>query len=224
MKVHREGIRIILQLSVAVLLIIFLVNIFSPHQTIFHILLYLAGVLFITSVVYFFRKMDRKGSDDPSAVLSAADGKVLRIVEVFEDEYFKDQRIVISVFMSVLDMHVNLYPVKGRIVYDRYHPGKFFLAFHPKSSKLNEHHSVVIQTSSGIQILLRQIAGGLARRIISTAKQGDEVEKGQELGIIKFGSRLDMFLPPGCSLEVSTGQHVRCGETIVAMLPDSSEN
>jgi len=219
MKVHREGIRIILQLSVAVLLIVLLINIFFPHQTIFHILLYLAGALFIASVVYFFRKMDRKGSDDPGAVLSAADGKVVRVAEVFEDEYFKDQRIVISVFMSLLDMHVNLYPVKGRIVYVQYHPGKFFLAYHPKSSNLNEHHSIVIQTPSGFQILLRQIAGGLARRIVSPAKPGDEVEKGQEIGIIKFGSRLDMFLPPGCSVKVKVGQRVRCGETIVAMMP-----
>jgi phosphatidylserine decarboxylase len=224
MKIHREGIRIIILLSAAVLLIFLLVNVFFPHQTVFHLLIYIAGVLFIASVCYFFRKPGRTGSEDPRAVLSAADGKVVNIAKVFEDEYFKDQRVVISVFMSILDMHVNLFPVKGTISYVQYHPGKFFLAFHPKSSVYNEHHSIVIQTLSGHRILLRQIAGGVARRIVSPVKPGAQVEKGQEIGIIKFGSRLDMFLPLDCTVKVQPGQHVRCGETVVAILPESLQD
>ncbi len=221
MRIHKEGHRIIFQLSMAVVLIALLINIFFPHQTIIHLLLYIAGVLFIVSIIYFFRRPDSKGSDDPKVILSAADGKVVRVAEVLEDEYFHDQRTVISVFMSLLDMHVNLFPVRGTVCYTQYHTGKFFFAFHPKSSKLNEHNSIVIQTFTGFQILIRQIAGGVARRIISSAKQGDEVEAGQEVGIIKFGSRLDMFLPRGCSVNVKVGQHVRCGVTILGTLPDS---
>ncbi|MDD5507125.1 MAG: phosphatidylserine decarboxylase family protein [Bacteroidales bacterium] len=224
MKIHREGIRIILQLTAAVLLIFLLVNIFFPHQTVFHLLLYITGLLFIASVCYFFRKPARKGSEDPGTVLSAADGKVVNITQVIEDEYFKDHRLIISVFMSILDIHVNLFPVKGTVIYAQYHPGRFFLAYHPKSSLLNEHHSIVVQTLSGHQILLRQIAGGLARRIVSPVKPGTQVEKGQEIGIIKFGSRLDMFLPLDCTVNVQVGQHVRCGETVVAILPHESQD
>jgi len=224
MKIHREGIRIIVLLSAAVLLIFLLVTVFFPHQTIFHLLIYIIGVLFIASVCYFFRKPARKGSEDPRAVLSAADGKVVSIAKVFEDEYFKDHRLGISVFMSILDIHVNLFPVKGTVIYAQYHPGRFFLAYHPKSSLLNEHHSIVIEALSGHRILVRQIAGGLARRIVSPVKPGTQVEKGQEIGIIKFGSRLDMFLPLDCTVNVQVGQHVRCGETTVAILPQSSQD
>lgn len=224
MKIHREGIRIIVLLSAAVLLIFLLVTAFFPRLTVFHLLLYIVGILFIASVCYFFRKPGRKGSEDPMAVVSAADGKVVNIAKVSENEYFKDHRLVISVFMSILDIHVNLFPVTGTVTYAQYHPGRFFLAYHPKSSLLNEHHSMVIQSLSGHQILLRQIAGGLARRIVSPVKAGTRVEKGQELGIIKFGSRLDMFLPLDCTVNVQVGQHVRCGETIVAFIPQPLQN
>lgn len=224
MRIHREGIRILIQLTAAVLLIALLVNVFFHKQTVFHLLIYIAGAFFIAWVFYFFRKANRKGSDDPRVVLSAADGKVVNIARVFEDEYFKDERLVISVFMSLLDVHVNLFPVKGTVSYVQYHPGKFFVAYHPKSSKLNEHHSIVVQSPSGVRILIRQIAGGVARRIVSPVKPGQEVEKGQEIGIIKFGSRLDMFLPQDCTVHVQVGQHVRSGETIVATLPGSLQN
>ncbi|MBP6978085.1 MAG: phosphatidylserine decarboxylase family protein [Bacteroidales bacterium] len=231
MRIHKEGKGIIVKLSLGVGLIFLLLNIFFPHQTIIHGLLYLAGVVFIAMVFYFFRQpAGRVGNPDPSLILSAADGKVVIISKVFEDEYFKDQRMQVSVFMSLVDMHVNLFPVTGTVRYAQYHPGKFLFAYHPKASSLNEHNSVVIETPSGFQILIRQIAGGLARRIVSLAKSGTEVVSGQEIGIIKFGSRVDIFLPLDSRIQVQVGQHVRCGKTILASLPEpqrmehSSEN
>lgn len=220
MRIHQEGYRVIVQLSVAVGLIILLLNVFFPHQTIIHWLLYAAGIVFMALVVYFFRRPPGKGVDnDPAVILNPAAGKVIIVSEVLEDEYFHDRRIQLSVFMSLLDMHVNLYPVSGTVSYVQYHPGKFLVAYHPKASRLNEHNSIVITTSSGLQVLVRQIAGVVARRIVSLAKTGDEVMAGQEIGIIKFGSRVDLFLPLGSTVKVKVGDHVRCGETILALLP-----
>ncbi len=222
MRIHREGYRPIFWLSAAVGLILLLLTVFFPRLTPFHWILYGAGIVFIAMVVYFFRKpIGRGGERDPAVILSAADGKVVIISEVTDDEYFKDKRIQISVFMSLLDIHVNLYPVRGTVCYAQYHPGRFLVAYHPKASSLNEHNSVVIETPSGFQILIRQIAGGVARRIVSLAKPGDNVEAGQEIGIIKFGSRVDMFLPLDSTVNVNIGQHVRCGETVLGILPGS---
>lgn len=217
MRIHTEGTRIIIILLFSVLVIAFLINVFFPHQTIVHYLLYLAGLLFMAAVVFFFRRPERIAPDIPGAVVSPADGRVVIMEEAFEDEYFHDRRIQVSVFMSLMDAHVNWFPSRGKVRYIQYHPGKFLFAFLHKSSKLNEHNSLVLTIPAGDEILIRQIAGGVARRIICYAKPGEEVKAGQEIGIIKFGSRVDLFLPKECNVKVSLGQKVRGGETVIAI-------
>jgi len=168
--------------------------------------------------VRFFRDPETVKTSRPGEVLSSADGKVVVIEPVFEKEYFKDERIQVSVFMSVFNVHINHVPVDGEIVYQKYHPGKFLIASLPKSSELNERATTVIRTESGAEILVRQIAGLVARRIAIYKKPGDKVTVKDQLGFIRFGSRVDIFFPKGTEIPVKLNEVVKGGITVLGRL------
>lgn len=170
-------------------------------------------------IVCFFRMPNREYPEHTDrCVVAPADGVVVDIAKVKDPEYFDDERIRISVFMSPANVHVNRYPIGGEVVYRKYHPGRYLVAWHPKSSTLNERNTVVLRTAGGAEILVRQIAGALARRIVSYAKVGEQVLRGQELGFIKFGSRVDIFLPLTADIKVEMEEHVRSGISLLAEL------
>lgn len=166
-------------------------------------------------VVFFFRVPYRQRVGDDFSLTSIADGEIVIIDKVFEPEYLKKECIQVSVYMDFFNVHVNYWPFDGDVTYYKYHPGKFMLAFLPKASELNEHTSVGMRTNFG-EILFKQIAGTFARRIVSYAEVGKEVTKSEECGIIKFGSRLDLFLPLDADIKVKLGQSVKGAETIIA--------
>lgn len=180
----------------------------------------LVGVMtfFLILFLNFFRIPNKDLVIDPSKVIAPCDGKVVVIEEVTEKEYFNDKRRQVSIFMSPLNVHNNLNPISGVIKYFKYHPGKYLMAFNPKSSEENERTTVVTSNSSGTEILFRQIAGFLARRICWYIKEGDQVEQSQEFGFIKFGSRIDIFLPLDAKVDVEIGQKTTGGQTILASL------
>ena len=214
MRIHREGIVIIL----IVLLLVTSLNLilyWFVNNSIIQSLLIIVSVIFFLLVVWFFRNPSRPVIPDDSVILCPADGKVVVIGEVIEKEYFKDKRIQVSVFMSPLNVHVNRYPISGKVSYFRYHPGKYLVAWHPKSSELNERSTVVIRDAHGREILTRQIAGAIARRIVANPAEGQQVVQGDELGFIKFGSRVDLFLPPGTRIDVKVGDKVVGNRTVI---------
>ena len=179
------------------------------------------GVLIIVLIVLFlilqfFRNPKRDFKLNTNQVLSAVDGKVVVIEEVFEKEYFKDKRLQISVFMSPLNVHVTRYPVSGSVVYNKYHPGKFLVAWHPKSSEENERTTVVVKSLEFGEIMYRQIAGAVAKRIVNYAEEGQDAFQTSDSGFIKFGSRVDIFLPLGTKINVKLNQKVKGGITILA--------
>lgn len=181
-------------------------------------LLALASLILFVLVVQFFRLPTRVLTRDENQVIAPADGTVVVIEETNEGEYFKARRRQISIFMSPLNVHVNLNPVSGVVRYFKYYPGKYLVAWHPKSSTENERTTVVIESVSGVQVLMRQIAGAVARRIIWYVKEGQPVEQGQEMGFIRFGSRVDIFLPLDADIKVSIGDRTKGGVTILANL------
>src|SRR5690606_29964036 len=168
------------------------------------------------TILQLFRSPVRKITVDEKTVLCPADGKVVVIEETEETEYFKERRIQVSIFMSPVNVHVNRNPISGIVSYFKYHPGKYLVAWHPKSSTDNERTTVVVKTSSGVEVLFRQIAGAMARRIVWYIKEGDAVTQGDEFGFIKFGSRVDLFLPLGTDINVQLGQKVVGGKTVIA--------
>jgi phosphatidylserine decarboxylase len=178
----------------------------------------LASFLFFCVIVLFFRNPDRTLTPDNHKVFAPADGKIVVIEEVDEIEYFHDRRIQVSIFMSPLNVHVNRYPVSGVITYTKYHPGKNLVAWHPKSSLLNERSTTVIKAPGGQEILVRQIAGAVARRIVSYSKTGEQAVQGADLGFIKFGSRVDVFLPLDAKINVELEQSVKGNQTVIAEL------
>ncbi len=201
-----------------VLIILVVINLIFPKQTFFHFILYSAAVIFYFFVVRFFRDPIREVEPDDNVIISGADGKVVVIEDVFEKEYFKDKRKQVSVFMSPLDIHVNWFPVSGKVKYFRHNHGFYFIASKPKSSDENERTTTVIELKDGTEILFRQIAGTVARRIVCYATDGKEATQGENLGIIKFGSRFDLFLPLDTKVEVQIGQKVTGCETVMARL------
>ena len=187
----------------------------SPTAT---ALLALASLILFVLVVQFFRLPSRVLTTSASQVIAPADGTVVVIEETDEGEYFKARRRQISIFMSPLNVHVNLNPVSGIVRYFKYYPGKYLVAWHPKSSTENERTTVVIESASGVQVLMRQIAGAVARRIIWYVKEGQPVEQGQEMGFIRFGSRVDVFLPLDADIKVNIGDRTKGGVTVLADL------
>lgn len=218
MKIHKEGYRIIFTTLLIIVVFNLLINYIFPEQTWFHLLLYISSIVFYTLIVRFFRFPDIKIDINEKHVLCPADGKVVAIEEAIEPEFFKDKRKVVSVFMSVNNVHVNRYPISGIIKFKKYHPGEFWFAWRPKSSTENERTSVVIENAQGQMVLARQIAGGVARRIVCYPKEGDNVRQGGELGFIKFGSRVDVFMPLDATIQVTLNQKVLGGKTVIASL------
>jgi phosphatidylserine decarboxylase len=195
------------------------VQFYFPQLTALRWFIYILSALLFIIIVQFFRNPHFDIAQDDKVVLCPADGKVVVIEETTETEFLKDKRIQVSVFMSPVNVHVNRHPISGVIKYFKYHPGKYLVAWHPKSSTENERTTVVTETKTGTQVLFRQIAGALARRIVWYVKEGDKVEQGDQFGFIKFGSRVDLFLPLGSKINVEIGEVVKGGQTVLAELP-----
>ena len=174
------------------------------------------SVVILLLVLQFFRNPKRVTSLNERHIISPVDGKVVIVEEVYEKEYFKDKRVQVSIFMSPLNVHVTRYAICGSVVFSKYHPGKYLVAWHPKSSVLNERTTVVVENKSVGQILYRQIAGAVARRIVNYAKVGDQAVQGADAGFIKFGSRVDLFLPIGMKINVQKNQIVKGGVDCIA--------
>ena len=179
-------------------------------------LIQLSAFLVLIIILQFFRNPKRTAILDENQILAPVDGKVVVIEEVFEAEYFKDKRIQVSIFMSPINVHVTRYALSGIVKFSKYHPGKFLVAWHPKSSEENERTTVVIENNTFGEILYRQIAGALARRIVNYAEEGMQVIQGTDAGFIKFGSRVDIFLPLGTPINVVLNQKAIGGKTIIA--------
>lgn len=214
MTIHKEGYPTIIISFIALGVIGSLFSWFLPGilAGILNIILF-ALWLFIIS---FFRVPNRHLTKGNNQIICPADGKVVVIEEMTDEEYFHDKRIQISIFMSPANVHLNRYPISGNVLYSKYHPGKFLVAWHPKSSTENERHSIVIEQPGKTPILVKQIAGALARRIKNYAVVGAEVQQGNELGFIKFGSRVDVLLPVGTHIKVNLEQAVQGGVTVLA--------
>lgn len=216
MSVHKEGFPTI-AITFVVLLVLNLVFYFTVRNIPVQWMLGSVSFVFWLMIVSFFRLPHRKMTYGDALVIAPADGKVVVIEETEEPEYFKDRRLQISIFMSPANVHVNRNPVSGTIRLSKYHAGKYLVAWHPKSSTENERHTVVIGSSHG-DILVRQIAGAMARRIVNYSKEGTMVKQNEEMGFIKFGSRVDVFLPLGTPVKVQLNQAVKGGQTILAAL------
>lgn len=175
-------------------------------------------VILFLLIVQFFRNPKRDTQHNDSHIVAPVDGKVVVIEEVYEKEYFKDQRLMVSVFMSPINVHVTRHPVSGVVKYSKYHPGKYLVAWHPKASEENERTTVVVENKVAGEILYRQIAGALAKRIVNYAEVGTDVIQGSDSGFIKFGSRVDVFLPVGTPLEVKLNQKVKGGLSVIAKI------
>lgn len=178
---------------------------------------YLFSIVLLFIILQFFRNPTRHTPLNSKHIISPADGKVVVIEEVMEDEYFHTKRLQVSIFMSPFNVHVNRYPISGKLVYYKYHPGDYLVAWHPKSSILNERTTAVVSKAGEPEkeILFRQIAGALARRIVFYGKEGDTVKQGEQCGFIKFGSRVDLFLPIGTKLNVKLNDKVTGGESVI---------
>lgn len=176
----------------------------------------IALIGFYLLILQFFRNPKRTTSINDNHIIAPVDGKVVVIEEVFEPEYFKEKRLQVSIFMSPLNVHVTRYALSGKINYSKYHPGKYLVAWHPKASTDNERTTVVIENKSFGEILYRQIAGALAKRIVNYANEGQEVEQGTDAGFIKFGSRVDLYLPLNSNIQVNIGDKVKGGEQVIA--------
>lgn len=216
--IHREGRGFLALVGAKFAIIVFAVMWIWPEAKLAHytlLFLALGGFLFF---LQFFRNPKRKISKDDSLVLAPADGKVVVIEKTEDTEYLKGERIQVSIFMSPLNVHVNRNPVTGILKYFKYHPGKYLVAWHPKSSTENERTTLVYELKSGVEILIRQIAGMAARRIKWYVKENDALNQGQEFGFIKFGSRVDIFLPPDADVLVKIGDKPRGGQTPIARL------
>ena len=212
---HKEGHKIILLTFITVVILTLLLDYFSiQHKT--YIQLFLIVQLII--VLQFFRNPKRITNFGDKNIVSPVDGKVVVIEEVFEPEYFKEKRIQVSIFMSPINVHVTRYPIGGQVTYSKYHPGKYLVAWHPKSSTENERTSIVVKNENCGEILYRQIAGALAKRIINYAKESSYVNQGDDAGFIKFGSRVDLFLPLDTKINVSLNQKVKGAEDIIAVV------
>jgi phosphatidylserine decarboxylase len=216
---HKEGHKIIVITFILVVICSLTINRLVSLEWL-QFALYAVVLTFFILILQFFRNPKRKITLNMNHVLSPVDGKVVVIEEVFEKEYFNEKRIQISVFMSPLNVHVTRYPVGGKVVFSKYHPGKYLVAWHPKASEENERTTVVVKNGTFGAVLHRQIAGALAKRIVNYATEGNQAEQADESGFIKFGSRVDVFLPLDASIEVKLNQKVTGGITVLASAHD----
>lgn len=217
MKIHKEGKKIIPIAFFTIAVLDVIIYIFLQNFLIFYFLM-AASLVLAGLVVYFFRVPNRKINKNENHVLAPADGKIVEVKEVFENEYFKDKRIQVSIFMSPLNVHQNRAPIGGEITFIKHHKGAFYPAFVEKSSHLNERCTTVFKTKSGTEVLARQIAGSVARRICNYKKPGDKIEQGVEYGFIRFGSRVDVFLPLDAKVKVKYGDLPVGGKTVIATI------
>ncbi|MDD2196596.1 MAG: phosphatidylserine decarboxylase family protein [Bacteroidales bacterium] len=217
MRIHKEGFRVLL-----IVLVLFGAICALIWYYLGNVALCIAIALFTPLYIFmlrFFRTPKRVVNTDLEKVLSPCDGTVVVIEEVDEPEFLKERCIQVSIFMSVWNVHINWFPIMGEVVYHKYHPGKFLVAWEPKSSTLNERTSIGVKRSDGVQILFRQIAGYLARRVVCYTSKGSNAKQGEEMGFIKFGSRVDLFLPLNSTVKVNIGQKVKGTQTAIAVIP-----
>ncbi len=217
-RIHKQGIK---PISITLLFVILLNIVFFAYVSknmIANIILNVSSIYLIGMVVQFFKNPKREIVENENFILSPADGKIVAIEEIEETEYFNDKRIQVSVFMSIYNVHSNKFTSTGKVKYTKYHKGKFLLAKHPKSSELNERNTVVVENTKGHEILTRQIAGAVARRIICDVKANNTARQGKEYGFIKFGSRVDIILPLDAKIKVKLNQKVQASRTVIADL------
>jgi phosphatidylserine decarboxylase len=219
MTIHREGRTLLFVLLILLFGVNWAIYYFFPNSGYVQNSVILVSVLFYLLILQFFRNPIFDITTHDKTVLAPADGKVVVIEETDETEYLKGKRKQISIFMSPVNVHVNRMPVGGQISFYRYHPGKYLVAWHPKSSTENERTTVVVKMKDGVEILFRQIAGALARRIKCYVQEGQSLAQGQEFGFIKFGSRVDIFLPVNAKVKVKIGEVTKGGRTVIAELP-----
>jgi phosphatidylserine decarboxylase len=218
MKIHREGYRIILSVLLIIAILLSLIFLLFTLPAWLSTLLIISGIALVVFTTAFFRAPARSAEYAENKIFSGADGKIVAIEVVTEDEYFQDKRMLISVFMSATNVHVNFAPLSGIVKYVMHHPGKYLLAWLPKSSVENERNTLVIENPAFGEVMLRQIAGAFARRIVCYPTAGSMVEQGKEFGIIKFGSRVDVLLPLNTKIHVALNQHVKGGVTVLASM------
>lgn len=218
-RIHEEGTKaIVIALLIAAIVIVGM-NLLWPVQTFWHVLVYVYFTVVFFLVVRFFRvPIHRKTTILENAVISPADGIISADEVIMEDEYFHEQRRKLSIFMSIYNVHINFFPFDGTVTYYKYHPGKYLVAFKPKSSVDNEHNSIVIQDHKDREVLVRQIAGFVARRIVCDLEPGDASIVGEEFGMIRFGSRVDVFLPLDAEVNVHIGQVVHAKSSVLATM------
>jgi phosphatidylserine decarboxylase len=216
--IHKEGYKILGFGLIILLILNIIVNIFWADSGIVKWAFFICSFMLYIFLLFFFRLPTRVFEADPELIYAPADGKVVVIEETLENEYFKEMRLQVSIFMSPFNMHSNRYPVSGRVKYVCYHSGQNMVAWHPKSSELNERSTIVIKTRAGTEVMIRQIAGAVARRIVTYAKENADVLQGDELGFIKFGSRVDLFLPIGTEVEIPILQQVKANKSIIAKI------
>lgn len=221
MKIHKEGYKIILISLLGFSSFLLLLYYKSPNLSSFPYITSFLIFIFLF-IVSFFRNPKRNVPEGEDQIICPADGKVVVIEEVYEREYFKDKRLQVSIFMSPANVHVNRSPIDGEVKYFKYHPGKYLVAWHPKSSTDNESTSMVIENDI-FEVMVRQIAGKLARRIVYYVEEGDELTKGSEFGFIKFGSRIDLYLPLDTKVTVNIGDKVRGGETVIGTIENHED-
>lgn len=214
MTIHREGTATIVITFVFLIALNLFIRYCSPE--LISNLLIAVSVIFFLFIVSFFRKPVRTVTVDDNCIYAPADGKVVVIEQTVENEFFKDKRLQISIFMSPLNVHINWFSISGLVKYYKYHPGDKMVAWHPKASELNERTTVVVENKIGKQVLMRQVAGALARRIVCYAGSDKQVKQGEELGFIKFGSRVDLYLPLDVKIDVNIDQKVTGNKTVIA--------
>jgi phosphatidylserine decarboxylase len=213
---HKEGHSLIILFFIVIATDVIMLEMLIDNQSFLKLILQSFSLILFVFILWFFRNPKRNILKNPEIILSPADGKVVLIEEVDEVEFFNEKKIKVSIFLSPLDIHVNRYPVSGKVLYSKYHKGKYLVAWHPKSSDKNERSTIVIENKKFGKIMYRQIAGAVARRVVNYAKVDSIVEQGDDSGFIKFGSRVDIFLSKDCKLKVNVGDKVIGGITIIA--------
>ncbi|MCU4189111.1 phosphatidylserine decarboxylase family protein [Flavobacterium sp. HXWNR29] len=211
---HKEGSKLIFITLLLVVGIIFLADAFVSIEWL-RTLLFVFAIVILVLVLQFFRNPTRVADNSDNHILAPVDGKVVVIEEVYEPEYFKDKRLMVSIFMSPINVHVTRYALNGIVKYSKYHPGKYLVAWHPKASEENERTTVVINNRVYGEVMYRQIAGALARRIVNYAQEGMRVVQGKDAGFIKFGSRVDLYLPLGTEVNVKIGEKAIGNKTVI---------
>ena len=214
---HKEGFKIIRNTTISLLIINGIASYIFDESIIIKLLTF-TSVVVIILILQFFRNPKRDINLNSNHIIAPADGKIVVLEETIEHEYFKDKRIQISIFMSPFKVHVNRYPISGEIKFTKYHPGNFLVAWHPKSSTENERTTIVVENNKIGPILLRQIAGAVAKRIILYAKKGEQCSQGDDMGFIKFGSRVDLFLPLDSKINIKMNDIVKGGKTLIASI------